>query len=107
MSRKRRRCILAAGGLIVLAWGMYFAAGGLWYRAELARAKREVAEGQLDPARERLARLLASRPDAAEVHYERGVCEEAAGRPAQAIAAWARIAPGSPFAATAALSPAG
>jgi len=102
MSRKRLRCILAAGGLIVLAWGMYLAAVGLWFRAELARARREIAEGQLDPARERLARLSTSSPDAAEVHYERGVCEEAAGRPEQALAAWARIAPESPFAATAA-----
>ena len=104
MSRRWRRCILAAGGLIVLAWGMYLAAAGWWYRAELARAKREVAAGRFGPARERLARLSAFWPGAAEVHYQLGVCEQAAGRPDRALAAWARIAPGSPFAATAARS---
>ena len=103
MSRTWRRYILAAGGLIVLAWGMYLAAGGWWYRAELARAKREIAAGRLGP------RTRATGPTLGlPAGRGRGpctsaaLCEQAAGRPDRALAAWARIAPGSPFAATAA-----
>src|SRR4051812_26368050 len=92
---------LAAVGLLALAWVSYRAAAGSWYRAELSRARREVAAGRSGPAQERLARLSASWPDEAEIHYELGRCERAAGHPDRALAAWARISPGSPFAAKA------
>ena len=81
MGRKWPRHALAAVGLLALAWGSYRAAAGWWYRAELSRAQREVAAGRSGPARERLARLSASWPGEAEVHYELGLCERAAGRP--------------------------
>ena len=72
MGRMWPRRALAAVGLLALAWGSYRAAAGWWYRAELARAQREIAAGRSGPARERLARLSASWPGEAEVHYELG-----------------------------------
>ena len=72
MGRMWPRRALAAVGLLALAWGSYRAAAGWWYRAELSRAQREVAAGRSGPARERLARLSASWPGEAEVHYELG-----------------------------------
>ena len=72
MGRRWPRRALAAVGLLALAWGSYRAAAGWWYRAELSRAKREVAAGRFGPARERLARLSASWPGEAEVHYQLG-----------------------------------
>src|SRR5262249_44362652 len=41
-------------------------------------------------------------PGEAAIDYQLGLCEEAAGCPDRALAAWTRIAPGSPFTAKAA-----
>ena len=97
MSRRWPRRVLVAGGLLGLGLIMYRAAADWWLGAELARANLEVAAGRFGAARERLARLSAFRPDVAEVSYQLGVCEQASGHPDRALAAWTRIAPGSPL----------
>src|SRR5262245_29519995 len=102
MGRKSARHAGAAVVLVALAWGTYRATAGWWYRAELSRANGEMAAGRFGPARERLARLSRIWPGEAAVDYQLGLCEEAAGCPDRALAAWARIAPGSPFTAKAA-----
>jgi tetratricopeptide (TPR) repeat protein len=102
MSQKWRWCILAALGLFALAWGIYRTTAGWWFNAELGRAYQDIAARRFGPARDRLARLSALRPGVAEIQYQLGLCEQAAGRPDRAWAAWSSIAPGSPFAAVAA-----
>ena len=63
-----------------------------------------MAGGRYAPARDRLARLSSRRPGWAEVEYALGVCEAELNRPHAALAAWARVPVGSPFARRAALS---
>ncbi len=104
MSRTLSWRALAAVGLLALAWGTFRAGAGWWYRAELSRVDREVAAGRFDPARGRLARLSRFWPGEAGIHYQVGLLEQAAGNPERAMAAWARVAPGSPLAAKASRS---
>jgi thioredoxin-like negative regulator of GroEL len=73
-----------------------------WFAAALEEARGAVRSGNYAGAYPRLARLAARRPGEAEVEYLLGVCAQAAGHPAAAVAAWARVPAGSPFAADAA-----
>jgi tetratricopeptide (TPR) repeat protein len=100
--RRWPACAIAAVGLLAIGWGAYRAAVGWRFEAELSRAVAEVSSGQIDPARERLGRLLGYRGAESEVAYHLGLCEEAAGRPGAAMMAWNRIAPESPYASLAA-----
>src|SRR3954471_23779945 len=67
-----------------------------WYRAELDRAKREMAEGLYHTAQERLAGLSACWPGRGDVEYHLGLCERSRGRIEAALAAWKRVPAGSP-----------
>src|SRR4051812_31676645 len=96
---------LAAGGVLLLAG--WLAAEGWQRRSSLERARREVERGQYGAARERLAGLATRWPRQAEVAYLLGLCEQAAGRPEAALAAWSRLPPGPPFAVRAAVPRAG
>lgn len=68
----------------------------------LDRAKRELAAGRTAAAREKLAELAARWPNWDEVQYHLGLCEQARGRGAAALAAWAKVDRVSPLAAKAA-----
>ncbi|MFI5454445.1 MAG: FG-GAP-like repeat-containing protein [Isosphaerales bacterium] len=82
-------------------------AAKLWaarrFRRELAEARQEMAAGLLSLARKRLSRLAEERPDQAEVAYQLGRCEAARGKTDAALKLWARIPPGSRWAAPAAV----
>ncbi|MDH5305986.1 MAG: tetratricopeptide repeat protein [Myxococcales bacterium] len=56
------------------------------------RARFRASAGELDAARADCARYLAQRPDDAEAHFLLGAVQRAAGRPAEAIAAYRRAA---------------
>jgi predicted Zn-dependent protease len=84
--------------LAAAAWG-----GWSWSRIradrdELGQARREVVEGRYAIARRRLAELVRRRPGWDEAHYQLGLCEEARGQAEAALAAWSRVASGSPSA---------
>jgi tetratricopeptide (TPR) repeat protein len=61
-----------------------------------------MARGDFGPASAHLAGALAYRPGDDEAAYRLGLCEQGRGRPDDAVKAWERIGPGSPFAALAA-----
>jgi tetratricopeptide (TPR) repeat protein len=100
---RRRAYVLVALGLLVVSWWIAWAVAAGLDRAELARANREIAEGQFRAARRRLARLSARRPGRGEVEFPLGYCAAAEGNLDAALAAWARVPAGSPLAARAAL----
>jgi tetratricopeptide (TPR) repeat protein len=72
-------------------------------RDELRQSQREVADEQYNLARRRLVGLVERRPSWGEALYQLGLCEEARGQAEAALAAWSRVAPGSPAALKAAL----
>jgi predicted Zn-dependent protease len=69
---------------------------------DLDQAAQEMSSGQLDRARERLARLAEHWPDRGEVRVPLGQSELACGRPGAAARAWGRIPHDSAWAAEAA-----
>ena len=71
-------------------------------RSALEKAKRNLAEGRYAVARKELMELEAHWSADGEVAYELGRCEQARGRTEAALAAWARVPSGSPFAGWAA-----
>ena len=73
------------------------------FRADVALARRDLDAGRVNAARGRLVTLAASRPADGEVAYLIGLAEEGRGRADAALAAWARVPPGSPFATQAAI----
>src|SRR3954451_11009097 len=80
-------------------WGWL---SGVWrHRAALVEIRKHVAAGRHGTATRNLAELLAREPGSDEAIYLLGVCENARGRAAAAEVAWARIQPGSAFAAQA------
>ena len=70
------------------------------WSSRAARSPRAV----IHAARERLVELVKRRPGWDEVHYQLGLCEEARGQAEAALAAWSRVAPGSPFAGKTAMA---
>jgi tetratricopeptide (TPR) repeat protein len=86
-----------------LTWLTFWVSSQRRYNNELARAEREIELGRYEAAQPRLARLSAGWPGQAEVEYFLGHCEHALSHFDDALAAWARIPPGSPFADLAAL----
>ena len=90
-------------GLVALAGAAVWLHGAWLDKSELDRAAREVALGAYLPARERLTRLAARRPRDGSVAFRLGVCEQALGRPTEALRAWEAVPLGSPLAAETAL----
>jgi tetratricopeptide (TPR) repeat protein len=81
-----------------MAVGGYRAAEAYRFRAALGRARQEFGQGSYDAARTRLVQLSAQRPGEGEVDYLLGLSEKALGNTDAALAAWARVPGGSPFA---------
>jgi tetratricopeptide (TPR) repeat protein len=69
-------------------------------RRGLDEARAMMDTGRPASARRVLADLAARHPDSGEALYRLGLCEQALGHYDRAIAAWERVVPGSPFAAT-------
>ena len=108
MARSRFAVGIAIGLLaMVLGWLGWLMVGGWQVRAGLAWARGRMEVKQYAAARDRLARLSASWPRQGEVDYLLGECEASLGRPEAALAAWARVQPGSPAFALAVLARAG
>ncbi len=90
-----RLLVLAAvGGLVWWGWKWWDAQ---WARSSLAQVVNDMQIGRYQAAANRLANMLARRPDWDEAAYLLGVCEKTRGRPDEAAAAWARVRPGSAF----------
>ena len=89
--------------------GLVAVCGGIWaldswrLQADWQQAQRDLARGKPGSALARLTRLASRWPDNGEVQYDVGVCELALGHDDRAGAAWARVPPGSPHAARAAM----
>jgi tetratricopeptide (TPR) repeat protein len=69
----------------------------------MAEIEEEIENGRHGTAARKLSALLARGLGSDEVQFFLGTCEMARGRPAAAEAAWARVSPGSRFAAQAIL----
>ncbi len=72
-------------------------------RIAIAEIEQEIKNGRHATATRRLHELLARKPGSDAALYLLGTCELARGRPQPAAEAWARVAPDSPFAASALL----
>src|SRR5262249_30318420 len=92
--------IWSASGVLVaaMAVGAYRAADAYRFRTALSRARQEFDQGRYDVARIRLVQLSAQRPGQGEVDYLLGLSGKAVGNADAALAAWARVPVGSPFA---------
>src|SRR5262245_35026734 len=97
--RRRWRRLGILTGLLSAAWGLVTGAQAVRARVEFQRARGEIALGQLQPARRRLASLAAARPGAmgGAVDYWLGVCEANLGRPDEALRAFGRVPAGFVF----------
>jgi tetratricopeptide (TPR) repeat protein len=91
-------------GVVIVVWGVWSWVGQKRFQRELSEAKREMASGLHQLARQRLFILTAQRPDVAEAVYQLGLCEEVLGHFRSAEAFWSRIPASSPFAHKAALA---
>ncbi|HEY2154748.1 MAG TPA: hypothetical protein VGH33_03900, partial [Isosphaeraceae bacterium] len=98
-------CLLAAAMAVAgLAWAAARAVGTWREDAEVGLARRAVAEGRYEPARDRLAQLAGRRPARDEVEYLLGLCEASLGHIGPALEAWGRVPVESPMSARAALA---
>src|SRR5262245_32501212 len=95
------RCRLAIA-VVVTGLGLAAAIGSWRLRVNLAEAKRAVALRRHEEARRHLAWIAGVWPGWDEVEYQLGLCERALGHRDAALAAWARVPPGSRYAARAA-----
>ena len=94
--------LAAAAGAI--CWGTTRAVAAARFRAGLDRARAEASAGRYEEARRWLAGLPFRQASDPEAAFLLGVCEHAAGHLDAALAAWSRVAPGSPRGAQAALA---
>src|SRR4051794_39514915 len=88
----------------LLAWGAWRVLEDRRFQRDLEQAVSEIAVGRFGHARDRLSGLSARRPGQADVEYRLGLCEQRLGHSDGALAAWARVAPGTPFTAWAAVA---
>jgi enediyne biosynthesis protein E4 len=85
----------------VAVWGGLRAIEARRFRATLDQAKQEMAAGLYTKAWKRLTGIPPDRDGDGEVAYRLGLCELHRGRHAAALAAWERVAQGTPYAARA------
>jgi tetratricopeptide (TPR) repeat protein len=88
--------------VVVLAWGTARGISTRRYWADLAQAESDYNSGYYGLAQQRLSALAARWPGDGEVQFRLGIVEMARGRRDEALAAWARVAERSTFAARAA-----
>ncbi len=91
--------------LVVIVAGLLWGGRTWWnrryYWRALAEIRNDIPAGHPGRAAQKLRELLSWKPDSDEAAYLLGSCEQARGLSQAAAAAWARVAPGSPFAAQA------
>jgi predicted Zn-dependent protease len=93
---------LAVVAVVLLSgWGAWRLREVRRHRRGLAEAKAEMQAGRYGHAARALLDLAAGGPGRDEAEYLLGACEKARGRDQAAADAWARVPPGSPFAARA------
>src|SRR5436309_2571140 len=98
MRRRWRRLGLMAG-FMGAAWALVVGVEAVRARVAFQRARAEIARGEVEPARRRLAALSAARPGAlgGAVEYWLGVCEATLGHPDAALKAFVRVPDGFSF----------
>jgi enediyne biosynthesis protein E4 len=89
---------------VALAWGAFRWADERSWRIELNEAKREVAGGQYQRARQRLIGLCKRRPTASEAIYPLGLCEEMLAQYGTVLTTLSRIPANDAFAKKATLA---
>lgn len=94
-------------GLALLIAGSLWAGWRTWRiqrdRRAIAAIREDIRDGRHATAASKLEAYLTAAPDSDEARYLLGSCEMALGRPQAAEASWARVTPGSRFAARAIL----
>jgi thioredoxin-like negative regulator of GroEL len=90
-------------GVVGIVWGAVSWVEARRGRLELEAARREMASGRFQRARQRLTELAKRHSASSEIVYQLGLCEEGLGHTEAAEAQWSRIPPGSPFAHKASL----
>jgi thioredoxin-like negative regulator of GroEL len=87
-------CLL---GLFAVIWGGWRRFDDVRFRRALEQADRDIAQGRIRQARQRLADLTKRRLGSGEAAYQLGICEEKLGHAEAALTAWSAIAAESPF----------
>src|SRR5206468_171402 len=96
MLRRTLVVVLGAGLWVVpVAWLAVGMIADRRFQAEMHRAEAEFAARRYDAAGARLARLARRRPGRGDVEYWLGMCENLAGHPDAALAAWGRVPDGA------------
>ncbi len=98
-----RSILLMSAGVLSLSWFAFRAVNAWTYHVGINQVDRALAGGKYDQAREDLVELARRWPKSSEVQYRLGRCEERLGHADEALSAWARVLPGSPHAALAAM----
>jgi enediyne biosynthesis protein E4 len=105
-TRWSRRTAAIAGLIVALAvalvWGVSWWIAVRRFRNELDLAERDFKSGKFGLAQRRLSALEGSWFGQGEVAFRLGICELARGYREEALAAWSRVPPGSPFSGRAA-----
>ncbi len=106
MNRTGRGWLRPSTLLLAIVIGGILWGGCAWrdvmrYRSDLAEIRRQIAAGRPGHAAQKLRDLLSRKPASDEAAYLLGSCEKALGRDQAAAAAWAQVAPSSPFASQA------
>jgi enediyne biosynthesis protein E4 len=96
---RKRACLGYSLGALAMLLGAMWAVETWRFEAKLGQSRRAMTSGDYSSALPQLRWLSARRSGRAEVDYLLGVCEQAAGRPDAALAAWARVRAESAFTA--------
>ena len=86
---------IVAGALL---WGGWKWRENRLERQAIAEISDDLGRGLYALAGRKLATLLNQNPHSDQGNYLLGACEKARGRPEEAVKAWARVSPDSPFA---------
>jgi tetratricopeptide (TPR) repeat protein len=101
MGRRARAGFIIAA-VAAVGWGAWWAYRERRAAAMLVAGRAAMARGDFASGRAHFAGMLAYRPGNDEAVYRLGLCEQERGRLDDAVKAWERISPNSPFAGFAA-----
>ena len=100
---RRKWTLLLLGIALLASWSGYRVYEEWNFRNETREIGQSVAQGRFLAARKRLLALLPHRADDGESLYQLGVCESGLGRTDEAMKAWSKVPPSSPFSGRAAV----
>ncbi|MDR3619888.1 MAG: FG-GAP-like repeat-containing protein [Paludisphaera borealis] len=95
MIRSRRRIAMLTVAVLAVSGIGSWAVAQRRFATSLEQTRRLMDAARFPEARERLLSLRSSRPRDPEVGYRFGVCEHAAGRIPDSLAAWSSVPPGT------------